>query len=513
MDHIPPAELSPDGLAGEDWTGVGAPGVDCSGPPWILGWRGAPLEAPENTLASFQRALGAGLDGLHYDLRASQGGDAVVLADARLERTTDGHGLLAERSLTELFQLDAGGWFSKHFAGEPLPHLDEVLELEESAGEAPLHLIELHDSSLATELAGRLRRVPRPDRLRVASARRDVCLELRDAGLGAVLVSARATEDELAFLRDERLAGLGVTTSRGWETPAAERSWPCERWALGLGEPEELYRALSAGVHALTTTEGRRAMAIRALLRLQGEELGRYPLEAEALPVLTSTDGPTSGEWRGEWSPRVRLSNPLPCACRVTVQLYVRRGAFECEGLPVRRELEPGQTESLHFALRGGSWSPGGDPLLAALYEWPATAGRGAGRLLLDLPLRRRRYAVADVITQRLEMLRESPGEARATMTLTRRGAELVVAVENPGGLGEPRIVARLDGRTHVGAARLRLRLPADFDELEAGVSFACGFYGRPLEGSGERLRRWGGGLPADPGQGAEGRLLARRRG
>jgi glycerophosphoryl diester phosphodiesterase len=508
MDDPPHAEQS----AG-DIGGVGAPGVDCVGPPWILGWRGAPLEAPENTLVSFQRALSSGLDGLHYDLRASVGGDPVVLADAGLERTTDGDGLLCERSLTELFQLDAGGWFSKRFTGEPLPHLDEVLVLEETAGEPPLHLIELHEPHIAAELAARLRRVRLPHRLRIASTRRQVCLELRDAGLGTVLVCPRATEDELAFLRDERLDGLGVTTPRGWDTPAARQSWPCERWALGIGEPEDLYRALGAGVHAVTTTEGRRALAVRALLRLEERAGGGYPLEAEALPVLSSSDGPTRGEWRGEWSPRLRVRNPMPFACRVTVQLYVRRGAFECEGLPVQRELDVGEEDSLHFALNGGSWSPGGDPLLAALYEWEAAPGRTAGRLLLDLPLRRRRYAVADVITQRLEMLRESPGEARATMTLTRRRAELIVAVENPGGLREPRVIARLDGRTHRGASRLRLRLPADFDELEAGVSFSCGFYGRQDQGASERLRRWGGGLPADPGQGGEGRLLARRRG
>ena len=38
------------------------------GPPWILGWRGAPLDEPENTLVSFRRALALGLDGLAFEL-------------------------------------------------------------------------------------------------------------------------------------------------------------------------------------------------------------------------------------------------------------------------------------------------------------------------------------------------------------------------------------------------------------------------------------------------------------
>jgi hypothetical protein len=247
-------------------------------------------------------------------------------------------------------------------------------------------------------------------------------------------------------------------------------------------------------------------------VRLERQDCNAYPLECAALAVLTSSDGPASGEWRGEWSPAVGVSNPLPFDCRVTAQLYVRRGAFETQGLPWVRELASGERETLHFELRGGSWSPGGDPLLAALYEWPALGERPAGRLLLDLPLRRRRFAVADVITQRLEMLRESPEALRASMILTRRGAELVVAVENSGGLRDTRALVRIDGRTYLGGSRLRLPLPVDFDALEAGVSFACGFYGRAGEEPSELLRRWSGGLPADPGHGGEGRLLARRR-
>ncbi len=491
--------------------GVGQPGVPLEGPPWILGWRGAPLEAPENTLVSFRRALGAGLDGLHYDLRTCRGGDPVVMADERLERTTDGQGCLHERTLTELFELDAGGWFSKGFAGEPLPHLDEVLELEEDPARPPLHLVELHEPGLVRELAARLTGLRDPGRLRIASPRRDTCLELRDAGLGAVLVADEAETDDLAFLRDERLVGLAVRTAAGWRTAAGAGAWPCERWQLDVGEPRELYRCLKDGVHALTTTEGRRALAVRALLRLEAGGNDAYPLRASDLPVLTSSEGSARGEWCGDWTPDAELVNPFPFPCRVSVQLFVRRGAFECEGLPVQRELEPGERERLHFALRGGSWSPGGDPVLAALYEWTDGPQRRAGRILLDLPLRRRRFAVADVITQRLEMLREGPAEARGTMTIVRRGLDLVVAVERTGDLREPRVVAHLAGRTAFGAQRLRLRLPEDFDALEGGVSFSCGFHGLDAAGR-RRLRRWGGGLPAEPGQGAAGVLLAARR-
>ena len=44
-----------------------------------------------------------------------------LLHDATLERTTGGTGTAAELAWSELSRLDAGGWHSRGFAGEPLP--------------------------------------------------------------------------------------------------------------------------------------------------------------------------------------------------------------------------------------------------------------------------------------------------------------------------------------------------------------------------------------------------------
>ncbi|MHC5021917.1 MAG: glycerophosphodiester phosphodiesterase [Planctomycetota bacterium] len=50
----------------------------------ILGHRGAPTEAPENTLASFERALAAGADGVECDVRRSWDGELLVHHDAQV---------------------------------------------------------------------------------------------------------------------------------------------------------------------------------------------------------------------------------------------------------------------------------------------------------------------------------------------------------------------------------------------------------------------------------------------
>src|SRR5690606_38437300 len=86
-----------------------------------IGHRGVMGVAPENTLRSFVAAQEAGLDVIELDLHLSKDGALVVMHDTTVDRTTDGTGLVAERTLDELRALDAG-------QGERIPLFDEVLE-------------------------------------------------------------------------------------------------------------------------------------------------------------------------------------------------------------------------------------------------------------------------------------------------------------------------------------------------------------------------------------------------
>lgn len=97
--------------------------------PQVIGHRGAPAEAPENTLAAFRRALAIGVDGIELDVHLSADGEPVVIHDPLLDRTTDGHGLVGARSLAELRTLDAGRRFAEAFSGERIPTLMEALDL------------------------------------------------------------------------------------------------------------------------------------------------------------------------------------------------------------------------------------------------------------------------------------------------------------------------------------------------------------------------------------------------
>ncbi len=92
-----------------------------------VGHRGAAGHAPENTLPSFETALGMGVDAVELDVRRSRDGELVVIHDAAIDRTTDGRGEVAALSLSELRAVDAGARFGGKFPGARIPTLREVL--------------------------------------------------------------------------------------------------------------------------------------------------------------------------------------------------------------------------------------------------------------------------------------------------------------------------------------------------------------------------------------------------
>ena len=91
-------------------------------PLWIA-HRGAGKLAPENTLAAFRVGAGHGYRAFECDVKLSADGLPFLLHDTTLERTSSGQGTASLLSWNALSRLDAGGWHSRAFAGEPLPSL------------------------------------------------------------------------------------------------------------------------------------------------------------------------------------------------------------------------------------------------------------------------------------------------------------------------------------------------------------------------------------------------------
>ena len=73
----------------------------------IYGHRGARGEAPENTLASFEACLKAGVSRCELDLQLSKDGQLMVIHDASLKRTTGLRGKVSQHTAKQLMNMDA----------------------------------------------------------------------------------------------------------------------------------------------------------------------------------------------------------------------------------------------------------------------------------------------------------------------------------------------------------------------------------------------------------------------
>lgn len=95
--------------------------------PILIAHRGAPQVAPEDTLASYEKAIQLGSEVMENDIRRTADGELVLLHDETVHRTTNGTGFLRNMTLQEVKKLDAGSWFGPSFKGERIPTLREAL--------------------------------------------------------------------------------------------------------------------------------------------------------------------------------------------------------------------------------------------------------------------------------------------------------------------------------------------------------------------------------------------------
>lgn len=95
---------------------------------YVAAHRGWSEVYPENTMEAFRAAVGLGVDQLETDIRITKDRKLVLIHDATVDRTTNGSGLVREKNLAELQQLDAGSHKGEAFAGARIPTLYEFME-------------------------------------------------------------------------------------------------------------------------------------------------------------------------------------------------------------------------------------------------------------------------------------------------------------------------------------------------------------------------------------------------
>ena len=122
---------------------------------FIASHRGGGAAAPENTLPAIEAALTGGFDYVEVDVALTADRQPVLMHDASVDRTTDGHGRLSELTLAAVRALDAGSWFDPRFAGTRVPTLAEFLDLLDASGHrAIVDLKGLWDAAAVTAAIG-----------------------------------------------------------------------------------------------------------------------------------------------------------------------------------------------------------------------------------------------------------------------------------------------------------------------------------------------------------------------
>jgi glycerophosphoryl diester phosphodiesterase len=104
--------------------------------PRLVAHRGAGKVAPENTLTAMRVGHAHGYRMVEFDVKLAADNVSFLLHDATLERTTSGHGRADALPWRDLSRLDAGGWHSAKYAGEPLPTLVSIARWARAHGVA-----------------------------------------------------------------------------------------------------------------------------------------------------------------------------------------------------------------------------------------------------------------------------------------------------------------------------------------------------------------------------------------
>ncbi|MGW1622558.1 glycerophosphodiester phosphodiesterase [Streptomyces sp. NPDC002172] len=169
-----------------------------------IGHRGVMGVEPENTLRSFAAAQQAGLDLIELDLHLSKDGALVVMHDAEVDRTTDGTGPIAEKTLEELRGLDAG-------RGERVPVFEEVLD----AVRTPLQA-EIKDVAAARALAEVMQRRDLVSRVEVSSFHDEAVAEIGRLvpGVRTALIASRYGPDVVERAQEAGAATLCLNIRR-----------------------------------------------------------------------------------------------------------------------------------------------------------------------------------------------------------------------------------------------------------------------------------------------------------
>jgi glycerophosphoryl diester phosphodiesterase len=268
--------------------------------PIPVGHRGASGELPENTLPAFARALEQGARILETDVHPTSDGVAVIFHDHEVDRTTDGSGPIAAKTLRALKALDAGHRFTPD-GGASFPCRGQgitVPTLEEAFAAFPDARFNIEikqgDRAFIEQVVKLVAHAGRAERTLLTSAGDDLIAELRSvlATTGVEAAMGASTGDCVRFVKAAAGGGepppepmaLQIPTEFGGQplvTPellAFAHAHDVQVHVWTVNDPAEIERLLALGVDAVMSDFPIRV--VEAIARHAVEASGRHAVEA-----------------------------------------------------------------------------------------------------------------------------------------------------------------------------------------------------------------------------------------
>lgn len=233
----------------------------------IVAHRGAAAQAPENTMEAFRLGVEAGADAIELDVHLTADGQLAVIHDETLERTTDRTGRVAELTMAQVREADAGATFTRPddsgfpFAerGLTVPTLPEVLAwLPDGVG----LVIEIKARAAADAVVEAVQSHPvRDGRLAVISFDEAAIERVRDLDpgikTGYLLVPSQPVEPALVWATEHGHAGV-----HPWEGDLGMDPLPLLAQANAFGreigcyvvnDPERMKHLAACGIWGFVT--------------------------------------------------------------------------------------------------------------------------------------------------------------------------------------------------------------------------------------------------------------------
>lgn len=230
-----------------------------SGRTLTFGHRGVRASAPMNTLPSFEMAAAMGAHGVEFDVRRSKDGVLVIVHDATIDGTSNGHGAVESLTFAALRELDFGAWMDSKYVGARIPTLDEVFE---TIGARLLMNVEIKSEHLSgggieAQVADTIARHNLGDRILVSSF--NPLTVRRCAKVMPDILRGLLLESATPFARTRLLATLQIQALHPYY-PFIDAEYVAQSRTLGLAvntwtvnDPADALRLRDLGVSAIIT--------------------------------------------------------------------------------------------------------------------------------------------------------------------------------------------------------------------------------------------------------------------